>query len=153
MPGDLLYPRCEKNSNMVSFAGASFLCAFSKSNPCTSLRTVLPVLPHTGVHMMEQYLMHLSDIFISGKVQPYYGIQLNSHFCPISWSHFFNHFSSPLQSALSPRNNTEQCIRTVLESLLSLKHTLQMEQGLKVPAMVSSRTLAIYPSLAKAAMH
>lgn len=37
-------------------------------------------------------VIHPSGIFISGKAQPHYEIQLNSHFCHINGSHFFHHF-------------------------------------------------------------
>lgn len=99
--------------------------------------------------------MHPSGIFISGKAQPCYEIQLNSHFCHINWSHFFHHFCFFIAgcsvSALTIRDEVLVETHTAAESLPSLKSTLQRKQGSQGHSALIRNTRDA--SLAKAAMH
>lgn len=100
-------------------------------------------------------VIHPSGIFISGKAQPCYEIQLNSHFCHINGSHFFHHFCFFIAgcsfSPLAIRDAVLTETYTVAESPPSLKSTLQRQQGSQGHSALIRNTH--YTSLVKAAMH
>lgn len=117
---------------------------------------VLPVFQaFAPVHIWwNNTVIHPSGIFISGKAQPCYEIQLNSHFCHINWSHFFHHFCFFIAgcsiSTLTIQDEVLAETYTVAESLPSLKSTLQRKQGSQGHSALIRNTC--YASLVKAAM-
>lgn len=98
-------------------------------------------------------VIHPSGIFVSGKAQPCYEIQLNSHFCHINGSHFFHHFCFFIAgcsfSPLAIRDEVLTETYTVAESPPSLKSTLQRQQGSQGHSALIRNTC--YTSLVKAA--
>lgn len=126
-PLSMLWKRCRRYDFSWIFYWSGFLGVFSRSSlTCFSA--------YAPVHIWwNNTVIHPSGIFISGKAQPCYEIQLNSHFCHINWSHFFHHFCFSIAgcsvSTLTIWDEVLVETYTAAESLLSLKSTLQRKQG------------------------
>lgn len=100
-------------------------------------------------------VIHPGGIFISGKAQPCYEIQLNSHFCHVNGSHFFHHFCFFIAgcsvSTLTTRDAVLTETYTAAGSPSSLKSTLQRKPGSQGhSALIGNACCA---SLVKAATH
>lgn len=118
--------------------------------------------PGAGLHGFQAYVpvhiwwnntvMHPSGIFISGKGQSCYEIQLNSHFCHINWSHFLHHFCFFIAvcsiSTVTTRDEVLAETYAGAESPLSLKSTLERKQGSQGHSALIRNTC--YASLVKA---